>query len=166
MARSPRSLRQRREAFTAHRARTAPTAPYRADAFALAVPEGWSDATTHTIQGPLADGLPHTVTVASAPHDGLSLTAFAAAQTADALAALPGAVLLLQDELTREDGAPAARSIFRWSPLAGEIRYHQQVYTLLGARGLTVATTFTRRSRQTLGPEVLRLALSLTPPKP
>lgn len=136
--------------------------PYRADAFVLALPRGWTGSTIHTLAGPLVDGLPHTVTVASAPHGGLALTDYARAQTADVLAALPASVLLLEDALVREDGAPAARAIFRWSPTPGQVLYHQQVHTLAGDLGVTAATSFTARSRRVLGPEVLRLVLSLS----
>lgn len=158
-----------RQRPNAHRrARRAPEAPpptpFRADAFTLGLPNGWADATIYTLAGPLADGLRHTLTVACAPHDGLSLDAFARAQTDDVLASLPASALLLRDRLTRADGAPAERAIFRWSPLAEQTLYHQQVYTLARGVGLTVATSFTRRSRQILGPEVLRIALSIAPP--
>ena len=144
--------------------RPAPTRPYRADAFALALPPGWSDATTHTIAGPVADGRSHGITVATAPHDGRPLAAFADAQVRAAAEALAGAAVLLRDAVALADGSPAERVVVRWSPVPGEVLYQQQVYAVLGERTVTLAATFTARTRRLLGPEVHRTMLSLAAP--
>ena len=144
--------------------RPAPTSPYRADGWALALPPGWSDATTHTIAGPVADGVAHAVTVTSSDHDGRPLAALADEQTTAVLDTLPGAVLLLHDTATLAGGAAAVRAVYRWSPTPGQVRYQQQVYAVVGGRAVVLAASFTARSRRLLGPEVHRLMLSLAGP--
>ena len=144
--------------------RTPPTTPYRADAFALALADGWSDATTHTVAGPVADGQPHALTVVTAPHDGRPLAALADGQVRAVLEVLPGGALLLRDAVALEDGSPAERVVFRWSPVPDRVLYQQQVYAVVGDRSVTMAASFTARSRRLLGPEVHRMMLSLAPP--
>ncbi|WP_420457096.1 DcrB-related protein [Rubrivirga sp.] len=154
-----------RPAPTARRAPAPPpTTPYRADAFSLALPPGWSDATTHTIAGPVADGRAHHVTVVTVPHDGQSLAALADAQVRAALDALPGAAVLVRDAVALDDGSPAERAVLRWSPVAGDVLYQQQVVAVVGDRALTLSASFSARTRRLLGPEVHRLMLSLAAP--
>ena len=141
-----------------------PTTPFRADAFALALPPGWSDATVHTVAGPVADGRAHHVTVVTTAHDGQPLAALADAQAQAALDALPGAAVLLRDAVTLDDGSPAERAVLRWSPAIGDVLYQQQVVAVIGDRAVTLAASFSARSRRALGPEVHRLMLSLAAP--
>ena len=141
-----------------------PTVPYRAGGWALALPPGWSDATTHTVAGPVADGLAHTVTVTSSPHDGRPLAAFADDQAGAVLGTLAGGVLLLRDDVTLDGGGAAARAVFRWSPGPDRALYQQQVYAVVGGRAVVLAASFTARSRRLLGDEVHRLMLSLAEP--
>ena len=147
-------------------ARPVPTTPYHADGWALALPPGWSDATTHTIAGPVADGLAHTVTVTSAPSDGRSVEALADVQVRAVLDALPGAVVLLRDTVALAGGAGAVRAVVRWSPTSDRVLYQQQVYAVVGGRSVVLAASFTARSRRLLGDEVHRLMLSLAEPDP
>ena len=141
-----------------------PTTPYRADGWALALPPGWSDATTHTIAGPVADGLAHHVTVASTPGEGGAAEALADEQVGAVLDTLPGAVLLLRDEVALAGGAVGVRAVFRWSPAADRALYQQQVYAVVGGRAVVLAASFTARSRRVVGDEVHRLMLSLADP--
>lgn len=147
--------------------RPAPRAtPFRADTFALALPPGWTDASIVTLAGPVCDGLAHAVTVAQAPHDGRTLAAVADEQVRAVLATLRNATLLTRDAVACADGTPAERAIFRWSPAPERVLYQQQVYAVVGERVLTLAATFTARSRRVLGPEVQRLMLSLAAEAP
>ena len=145
-------------------ARLPPTTPFRADAFALALPPGWADATTYTIAGPVMDGQLHLITVVTSPHGGRSLAAFADDQAQAAAETLPGAVVLLRDAVALADGSPAERAVVRWPSAAGEMLYQQQVYAVVGDRAVTLAATFTAQSRRALGPEVHRVMLSLAAP--
>ena len=144
--------------------RPSPTTPYRADAFALALPPGWADATTHTVAGPTVDGLVHAVTVTTAPHDGRPLAELADRQIRDALDTLRDGVLLLRDGVVLAGGAEAVRAVFRWAPMPGRALYQQQVYAVAGGRAVVMEASFTARSRRVLGPEVQRVMLSLADP--
>ena len=143
--------------------RPAPTTPYRADGWALALPDGWADATTHTIAGPVADGLAHNVTVTSASSGGRSVDALADEQVAAVLDTLAG-VLLLRDDVVLDGGGAGVRAVFRWSPGPDRVLYQQQVYAVVGGRAVVLAASFTARSRRLLGPEVHRVMLSLAAP--
>ena len=144
-------------------ARLPPTTPFRADAFELALAPGWADATTYTIAGPVMDGQMHLITVVTSPHGGRSLAAFADDQ-AQAAETTFGGTVLLRDAAVLADGSPAERVVVRWPTAAGGVLYQQQVLALVGDRAVTMAATFTARSRRALGPEVHRMMLSLVPP--
>ncbi len=141
-----------------------PTTPFRADAFALALPPGWADATVYTIAGPVADGRSHGVTIVATPHDGRPLAAFADDQVQATTEALFGGAVLLRDAVTLADGSAGERVVVRWSPVPGDVLYQQQVYALVGDRAVAMAATFTARTRRLLGPEVHRIMLGLTAP--
>lgn len=141
-----------------------PTTPFRADAFALALPAGWADATVYQIAGPVADGLAHQITVSATPHDGRTPAAVADEQVRAALDALPGAALLIRDALALGGGGRAERSVLRWS--SGRILYQQVLVSVVGGQMLTLGAVFTARSRRALGPEVQRIMLSLAAPPP
>ena len=145
-------------------ARLPPTAPYRADAFALALPPGWADATVYTVAGPVADGLPHAVTVSTVAHDGRSVQALADEQVAAVRETLAGGAVLLRDTVALASGAAAERAVVRWSPVPGQVRYQQLVVAVVSGRTVVMAATFTARSRRVLGPEVHRIMLSLAEP--
>ena len=141
-----------------------PTTPYRADGWTLALPPGWSDATTHVVAGPVVDGLAHHVTVTSTEAESGAAEALADEQVGAVLDTLPGAVLLLRDAVSLAGGAAGVRAVFRWSPAADRVLYQQQVYAVVGGRAVVLAASFTARSRRLLGDEVHRLMLSLADP--
>ena len=143
-----------------------PTTPFRADAWALALPPGWRDASTVTLAGPVVDGQPHQVTVVTAEHDGRALERLADDQVEAVRHTLPGGAVLLRDRIALDGGAPAERVVFRWSPVPDRVLYQQQVYAVLGRHAVTMAASFTARSRRLVGPEVDRLMRSLAPPMP
>ena len=114
-----------------------------------------------TLAGPVADGRPHQVTVVAADHDGRPLADLADDQIGAALATLPGAAVLIRDRIALDEGSPAERVVFRWSPVPGQVSYQQQVVAVVGGRTVTMAASFTARSRRLVGPEVDRMMRSL-----
>ena len=141
-----------------------PTTPFRADAFALALPPGWRDASIVTLAGPVVDGQPHQVTVVATEHDGRALEHLADEQVEAVERTLPGGALLLRDRIALNSGAPAERVVFRWSPVPDRVLYQQQVYAVLDGVAVTMAASFTARSRWLVGPEVDRMMRSLASP--
>ena len=141
-----------------------PATPYRADAFALSLAPGWSDATLVTLAGPVVDGRSHQITVVTADHDGRPLADLADDQVRVVLETLPGGAVLLRDRIALDGGGPAERVVFRWAPVPGQVLYQQHVVAVVGGRSVTMAASFTARSRRTVGPDVDRMMRSLAPP--
>ena len=141
-----------------------PTTPFRADAFALALPPGWRDASIVTLAGPVVDGQPHQVTVVAEVHDERSLDHLADDQVEAVQRTLPGGAVLLRDRTALDSGAPAERVVFRWSPVPDRVLYQQQMYAVLDGLAVTMAASFTARSRRLVGPEVDRMMRSLASP--
>jgi hypothetical protein len=117
-----------------------------------------------TLAGPVADGLGHQVTVVADDHDGRALERLADEQVEAVREALPGCVVLLRDRIALDGGAPAERAVFRWSPTPDRVLYQQQVYAVLDGRAVTLAASFTARSRRVVGPEVDRIMRSVSVP--
>ena len=140
--------------------------PYRADGFSLVLPGSWADATVHTFEGPSADGLVHRVTVTSGPRDGRPLAVLADDEAARLAGSLRDGAVLLRDAVALDAGGVAERAVVRWTAAGDRALYQELVWAVVGDRTLTLAASFTQRSRRTMGPEVHRLMLSLaTPPR-
>ena len=128
------------------------------------LPGSWADATTHTFEGPTSDGLAHRVTVTLGPRDGRPLAVLADDESAVLAGALRDGAVVLRDAVALDAGDTAERAVVRWTAADGRALYQQVVWAVVGDRTLTLAASFTERSRRTVGPEVHRLMLSLAAP--
>lgn len=131
--------------------------------FALRLPAGWRDRTTHVFAGPVVDGHGHTVTVVRDPGETvLTLEAFAGRQVAAMRRAMPGCAVLLQDRVAMHDGTAAHRAIFRWHPEGGRPLYQEQLYVVGAGGGYVLSAAFTPRTRRTMGPIVEQVMRSFS----
>lgn len=141
-----------------------PTAPYRADAFAMNLYEEWQDKTVFVLGGPAIDEVQHNITV-TVGHDVEvdKLIDFADWQVKSLEETLKGCRLLLKDQVLLDCGLRAYRAIFVWWPTEERRLYQEQLYVLHEARGYVLTTSFTKKTRKTLGPKVERMMLSFVP---
>jgi hypothetical protein len=137
---------------------------YRANDFTIVIPQAWQDKTIHMIMGPVEDGVQHNILITRED----DLTFESASEYADWQIAmyedqLKQFRLLKREDISLNNGIPACRAIFCWCP-SEEVRlYQEQLFVLMGETGYNLTTSFTKRTRKTLGPQVERAMLSFQP---
>ena len=138
---------------------------YSANTFTLTLPNaGWQDKTTYTLTGPFDDDLQHTVTVSVDPEVEIDvLLDYADVEIRALERKLKGWRLLKKDEVRLDNGLPAYRALVVWYP-AEEVRlYLEYIFVLHQQTGYIITATFTRKTRETLGPKIERMMLGFTP---
>lgn len=128
--------------------------------FCLDLPESWVNETVYLFQGPIRDGLQHSIVVTcdrSVHVD--SLDAYASPRIAQAVSVLPDAVLLADDVVALDDGSAARRFILRWTVHERSL-YQQNICLLAAEMGFVLSATFTGTSRREIGDEVDRIMRS------
>lgn len=137
---------------------------YRADRFALVVPDGWTDRTTYLLTGPVTDGLRHHVTVhVDREARGATPADYAGGQRQALEAGLPGYRLLKADQGSLRSGPSFHRVIFSWSPDGQRRLYQEQFAVLHEHTGYILTAAFTGKTRKTLGLPVEHILSSFTP---
>jgi hypothetical protein len=64
-----------------------------------------------------------------------------------------------------DNGTEAYEAIFKWYPVNEFRIYQHQVYILIDKTAYKLTASFTKKTRQTLGPQVERMMLSFNPEK-
>jgi hypothetical protein len=143
------------------------TKPYNADQFSLSMLEDWQDKTIFTLTGPVTDGIQHNVIInvdPACPFD--SINEYAEWQIKTLEDELKGCILLKEGELKLDDGSDAYEAIFSWYPTDDLRIYQHQIYVLNDKTAYKMTASFTKKTRQTIGPSVVRMMLSFIPGAP
>jgi len=146
-------------------ASTEPVTTFQGNTFTLNLPdEGWQDRTIYTFTGPLDDDFQHTVTVSVDPEAEVeALLDYADVQIRVLETKLKGWRLLLKEKIKLNNGLPAYRTVAVWYPAEDLRLYLEQLYVLHQQTGYIVTATFTKKTRETLGPKVERMMLGFEP---
>ena len=138
---------------------------YCSNTFTLALPDdGWQDRTVYTFTGPVDDDFQHIVTI-NVDHEleVETLRDYTDVQIRAAETKLKGWRLLKKDEVRLNNDMPACRAVFVWYPAEDLRLYLEQLYVLHQQTGYIVTATFTKKTRQTLGPKIERMMLGFAP---
>ena len=136
---------------------------YRGNHFSMIQPEAWFDETVYLLRGPVSDGLQHSITVTCDRNPQTdSLDDYADPRVDEAVDALENAVVLLDDTITLDNGAPARRYIIRWT-VNDRTLYQQNVCLLANDMGVLLSASFTDASRRDVGEEVEAVMRSFVP---
>ncbi len=145
-----------------------PTPPegehYRAHRFSLTLPDAWKDQTVYVLAGPLTEGLQHNITVnidPEAPFDALQDYADVHVQALET--GLQGVRVLKKDRVELNNGLPAYRVLYTWTPTDNHSVFQEQLFVLHQGTGYRLTATFSRKTRKTLGPDIERVMLSFVP---
>ena len=143
------------------------TKPYNADQFSLNMLEDWQDKTIFTLTGPVTDGIQHNVIVNVEPDCPIdNVEEYASYQIKTLEDELKGCILLKEGALKLDNGIDSYEAIFSWYP-TNELRiYQHQIYVLNDKTAYKMTASFTKKTRQTIGPSVLRMMLSFNPGAP
>ena len=140
------------------------TRPFLADCFTINMLEDWQDKTIYTLTGPVTDGIQHNVIInidPDLPFD--NLIDFSDWQIKTLEDELKSCTLLKRGELKLNNGMDAYEAIFSWFPLDDVRIYQHQIFVLVEKTAFKLTASFTKKTRQTLGPQVLRMMLSFDP---
>ncbi|MEK7396590.1 MAG: DcrB-related protein [Candidatus Poribacteria bacterium] len=141
-----------------------PNRMYRGNSFSIRQPEEWNDKTVHTLFGPVEDGIQHNVLI----NVEYGITCNTVEQYADIQItslenSLKSYVLLKQDKISLSNGFPAYKIVFRWYPAENIRVYQEQIFVLADKTAYKLTSTFTKKTRKTLGPQVERILMSFIP---
>lgn len=137
---------------------------YQGNSFTINQPEGWVDKTIYTLAGPLEDGIQHNILVTIEEDVELdSVADYADFHITAMEEELKGYIVLKREETSLDNGLPAYRAIFRWYPTDEMCIYQEQVFVLASSAAYKLTTTFTKKTRKTLGAQVERILMSFQP---
>ena len=140
------------------------TVVFHGNGFVLNQPEDWEDQTIYTITGPVTGGVQHNVIITidkENPFDTLEEYAEWHIKTLET--DLKSCTLMKKGEIKLTNGSEAYEAIFSWYPTDDLRIYQHQIFTQVGKAVFKMTASFTKKTRQTIGPKVLRMMLSLNP---
>jgi hypothetical protein len=76
---------------------------------------------------------------------------------------LKGCTLMKRGETKLINGTDAYEAIFSWYPLDDFRIYQHQIYILIDKTAYKLTASFTKKTRQTIGPSIIRMMLSFNP---
>ncbi|HSD63985.1 MAG TPA: DcrB-related protein [Ignavibacteriaceae bacterium] len=140
------------------------TISFRGNGFTLDQLEDWEDKTIYTITGPVIDGIQHNVII-NVDREMIfdTVTDYAEWQIKTLQEELKGCTLLKRGETKLTNGTDAYEAIFSWYPLDDYRIYQHQVYILIDKIAYKLTASFTKKTRQTIGPSIVRMMLSFNP---
>ncbi len=154
----PKSEKQKSEQPPAEKDKTI---PFQGNGFTLNQLEDWQDKTIYTITGPVIDGIQHNVII-NVDREMIfdTVTDYADWQIKTLEEELKGCTLLKRGETKLTNGTDAYEAIFSWYPLDDFRIYQHQVYILIDKIAYKLTASFTKKTRQTIGPSIVRMMLS------
>jgi len=143
------------------------TVPFNANEFTLNMLDGWEDKTIYTLTGPVTDGIQHNIIITSDKENPFdTLPEYAEWHIKAMETDLKGCTLLKKGVTNLTSGANAYEAIFSWYPTDELKIYQHQIFVLFEKTVFKLTASFTKKTRETLGPQVLRMMLSFNPSKP
>lgn len=126
--------------------------------FALNLPEGWTDTTVYTFEGPDDSGVRHNLVVSVTPLEkDIGVVQFAKSQLELSTQALPGLEITGQSESSLPSGVPAYIVVYRFTSAENTTVYQKQYYVKVGERGYTFTASFSKKTLKTIAAEVDRI---------
>lgn len=124
------------------------------------------DKTIYTLAGPVEDGIQHNILITIEEDVEFdSVVDYADFHITAMEEELKGYIVLNREEMSLANGLPAYRAIYRWYPTDEMCIYQEQIFVLADGTAYKLTTTFTKKTRKTLGPQVERILMSFQPDK-
>lgn len=134
---------------------------YTADTFSLKLLEDWQDKTIFTLTGPVTDGIQHNVLInvdPDVPFD--TVEEYASWQIKSLEDELKGCILLKEGQIKLDNKMDAYEAVFSWYPTDDVRIFQHQIYFLHEKTAYKMTASFTKKTKQTIGPSVVRMMLS------
>lgn len=137
------------------------TVDYQGNGFTLNQLEDWEDKTLYTLTGPVTDGIQHNVIITIDKEPAFdNVIEYADLQITTLEKELKSCMLLKRGETKLTNGTEAYEAIFSWYP-TDELRiYQHQIFVMVEKVAYKMTASFTKKTRQTIGPAVVRMMLS------
>ena len=134
---------------------------YQGNGFTLNQLEDWEDKTLYTLTGPVTDGIQHNVIITIDKDPAFdNVIEYADLQITTLEKELKSCMLLKRGETKLTNGTEAYEAIFSWYP-TDELRiYQHQIFVMVEKAAYKMTASFTKKTRQTIGPAVVRMMLS------
>jgi len=135
--------------------------------FSLTLPEGWSDTTTFTFQGPNDSGVQHNlvIVVDSAVNKDMEVTAYAKQQIEVSKQALPGFEMINEQEKNIRSDLPAYEIVYKYIPADEVIIFQKQVFMIIEGKCYSFTSSFSKKTLKTIANEVDEIIASFMPIK-
>jgi hypothetical protein len=142
------------------------TKPFQGNGFTLNQLDDWEDKTIYTLTGPVTDNIQHNVIITIDKEPAFDdLVEYADFHIKTLEEELKSCMLLKKGETKLTNGTDAYEAVFSWYP-TDELRiYQHQIFVLVEKVAYKMTASFTKKTRQTIGPAVERMMLSLNFPE-
>lgn len=133
--------------------------------FSINLPEGWSDTSVFTFQGPHDSGVQHNLVVVIDPGEkkDIDLKTYATQQLENSKIVLPGFELISKKEKSLPSGVEAYEIVYKYIPADEVIIFQKQVIMLVEGKGYSFTASFSKKTLKTIANEVDEIIASFVP---
>lgn len=134
--------------------------------FRISLPEGWRETTIYSFEGPHDSGVQHNLMLVIMPEidEGMTLSRFAKAQLEDLSKTLPGFELVSENEASLPSGIRTYIVVYRYMPSDDLTIFQKQYHMIIGGKGYSFTSTFSKKTLKTIAHEVDQIVASLKTP--
>lgn len=133
--------------------------------FTLNIPEGWTDTTVFTFQGPHDSGVQHNLVLVIDPavEKDIEVTTYAKQQLENSKLVLPGFEMINEQEKTIIPDIPAYEIVYKYIPADEVIIFQKQVFMIIDGKGYSFTSSFSKKTLKTIANEVDEIIASFIP---
>lgn len=133
--------------------------------FTLNLPEGWTDTTVFTFQGPHDSGVQHNLVMVIDPavEKNIEVTPYAKQQLENSKLVLPGFEMISENEKNIRSDLPAYEIVYKYIPADEAIIFQKQVFMIIDGKGYSFTSSFSKKTLKTIANEVDEIIASFVP---
>jgi len=132
--------------------------------FTLSIPPDWEDRSYYRFEGPVEDGIKHSILVTIENSVKVpNLEQYAERNMKSMETELQGYQELKRGPLTLDSRVPAYELVYKWTPLKERQVYQRVIYILLNNTGYILTATFSKKTWKMLGPVINKILMSFKP---
>jgi hypothetical protein len=129
--------------------------------FAMKFPHDWEDRSYYRFEGPVEDGIKHSIIVSIENNvDVPNIEQYADLNIKAVEAELQGYQELKRGPLTLDSRVPAYELVYKWTPVKDRLVYQRVIYILLNKTGYILTATFSKKTWKMLGSEINKILMS------
>lgn len=131
--------------------------------FSMKFPQEWEDRSYYRFEGPVEDGVKHTIIVTIENDvDVPSIEQYADLNIKALETELQGYQELKRGPVALENRVPAYELVYKWTPVKDGQLYQRVIYILINKTGYMLTATFSKKTWKMLGAEINKILMSFT----